>query len=327
MKVYYLHEISNSFFNNPAVTIGFFDGVHIGHVEILNTLKNIAAKQQGETVVVTLWPHPRQILYPNKKLVLLHLLNEKINALAQHTINHLIIIPFDINFAQLTAEEFTKAILIDKIGTKHLLAGHDNFVGHNREGSFEKLSQLALKYNFEISKHPAVYLNGTQTITFTNTLSDNNLSYTKINSTEIRTAIEEGNITKTNLMLGYNFTLTGIVAEGRKIGRTIGYPTANILINEKKLIPKVGVYAVWVSIMNINYKGMLNIGFRPTFNSDLKTKSIEVHLIDYNNNLYNTEISVSFVAKIRDEIKFENVNELIKRLDIDKLEVLNILNK
>jgi|TARA_B110000261_G_C13053167_1_gene345052 riboflavin kinase/FMN adenylyltransferase len=293
---------------NAVVTTGTFDGVHLGHRTIINQLKKIADNYNGETVVLTFHPHPRLVLQKNSNIKLLGTINERIKLLEEIGVDHLIILPFTKEFSRISSLEFVKDILFNKIGTKKLVIGYDHHFGRNREGSFEHLIEFGPLYGFDIEEIPAI-----------------NIKDVNISSTKIREALETGNIKKAKEYLGRNYSLSGIVVTGNQLGRSIGFPTANIKIEESyKLIPEIGVYAVNIFHEKRNYQGMLNIGFRPTIGNQLEI-SIEVHIFDFNGNLYGQVITVEFVNKIRDERHFKDIEQLKKQLEIDFIECQNIL--
>lgn len=290
-----------------VVTSGIFDGVHFGHQKILQRLEEITNKNGGESVLITYWPHPRLVIYPTQELSLLTSLEEKIELLSLQQIDHLIIIPFDQDFSRLSSEKFIKDILVKKIGTKKLIIGYDHKFGRNRSGSFEELKKNAPKYGFEVEEIPKQMI-------------ENNA----VSSTKIRKALLSGQIEVANEFLGRPFSLQGIVIEGNKIGRTMDFPTANIEVGfQQKLIPIEGVYAVKIEIGKSNFKGMLNIGYRPTFGGT--QKRIEVHIFDFDQNIYGDTVVVEFYGKIRSEIKFEGLERLKGQLLKDKIEAQLIL--
>ncbi len=292
-----------------VVTSGTFDGVHFGHRKILQRLEEITNKNGGESVLITYWPHPRLVIYPTQELSLLTSLEEKIELLSLQQIDHLIIIPFNQDFSRLSSEKFIKDILVKKIGTKKLIIGYDHKFGRNRSGSFEELKKNAPKYGFEVEEIPKQMI-------------ENNA----VSSTKIRKALLSGQIEVANEFLGRPFSLQGIVIEGNKIGRTMGFPTANIEVGfQQKLIPVEGVYAVKIGIGKSNFKGMLNIGYRPTFGGT--QKRIEVHIFDFDQNIYGDTVVVEFYGKIRSEIKFEGLERLKGQLLKDEIEAQLILAK
>jgi riboflavin kinase/FMN adenylyltransferase len=294
---------------NAIVTQGTFDGVHIAHQAILKQLKEIARNKGGETVLITFDPHPRTILFPEDHgLQLLNTPDEKIALLEKEGIDHLVILPFTKEFSRLSSLDFIKNILIDGIGTKYLVIGYNHRFGKNREGSFEHLKDFAPEYGFEIME-----------------ISAQDLDEVAVSSTKIRTALLHGDVSLASRFLGKPYSLAGKVIEGKQLGRTIGYPTANIKIqHDLKLVPQDGVYAVWVWIQNNKYGGMLNIGQNPTVEG--KERSIEVNIFDFSESIYNQIISVQFVDKLRDEVKFNSLEELKSSLYMDKLQTLQILS-
>ena len=304
-------DLSNFNATNPVVTVGTFDGVHLGHRAVIDRLKEYAKIYGGETIIFTFYPHPRLITSPNEtNLHMLTTLEEKKQFFADLGIDHLVVFPFTKEFSGLTYSEFVKQILVDKIKTHCLVVGYDHKFGKNREGDFEYLRQCAEKFNFKIEKLEPLQLNDIC-----------------INSTQIRQALQEGNIKTANRYLGYNFTLHGRVVEGRRIGREIGFPTANIEVSDvNKLIPKHGVYAVNVKVDGEKFDGMLSIGSCPTFNQNTNNRSIEVNVFDFEGNIYNREIIIFFVDKIRDEQKFNGAGALAEQLKKDKIAALKILS-
>jgi riboflavin kinase/FMN adenylyltransferase len=296
-------------FKNAITTVGFFDGIHKGHLQIINSLIEKAKKTNGETVIVTLWPHPRTIVLDQKDIKLLSTINEKIELLKQSGIDHVVIIPFSKDIAETSAVEFFHKILIDKIGTKSLMIGFDNHFGKNKEGNYTILKNEANKADCEIA-HLEPFFIGEE----------------RVSSTEIRLFLELGNIEKANKFLGYQYNISGKVVKGQMLGRTLGFPTANIVPDKCKMIPGIGVYAVLIKVENKTYQGMLNIGFRPTVDKTLLHKTIEANLFNFNDNLYKKEITVTFVARMRNEIKFSGIEELKSRLEKDKVDAQKILN-
>jgi riboflavin kinase/FMN adenylyltransferase len=309
VKVYHdIHSFPKLQF--PIVTTGTFDGVHLGHCTILEKLKSYRLVSGHETVVITFNPHPRLVLQPNdNKLELLNSLDEKIELLSKQGIDHLLVIPFDKNFAALSSLEFIEQILVKTIGTKKLVIGHDHHFGKNREGSFENLRQSGPQYGFEVEEIPAKDIN-----------------HVAISSTKIREALHNGDIITANKFLGYQYKMEGIVVKGRQLGDTIGFPTANLeIIGQRKLIPQNGVYAVTVSIDNSIYQGMMNIGNRPTVETNGERK-VEVHILNFSGNLYGKKLQISCVDRIRDEKKFTSLDELKSQLKEDKNQIKSLLS-
>jgi riboflavin kinase/FMN adenylyltransferase len=283
------------------LTVGTFDGVHRGHQKILEQLTFKSGELNGEPTVLTFDPHPRKLLFPGENnLLMLSTTEEKIELFERFGIEHLIIMKFDIELSKLNSQEFIEKILVQYLQIQHLIVGYDHRFGNDRMGNFETIRQYAEKFGFTAEKINALSSEGTN-----------------ISSTKIRTLLAAGEITSANHLLGYDYSITGKVVEGYKIGRTIGFPTANIEISDSgKLVPADGVYAVEVSFENFSYGGMLNIGNRPTFNGTRKT--IEVHIFDFIDTVYEKEITIRFKKFIRAERKFNSVEELIHQLKDDK---------
>jgi riboflavin kinase/FMN adenylyltransferase len=291
-----------------VVTSGTFDGVHVGHSKILSRLQEIAAKKNGETVVITFWPHPRLVLHPeDKSLKLLNTFEEKADLLKAQGIHHLVRIPFTKEFSQLSSEKFITQILVETIGTKTLVIGHDHHFGKNREGSFEQLKLNGPKYGFEVEEIPR-----------------QDVDHVGVSSTKIRKALEVGDIETATHFLGHPYSITGRVVMGDKLGRSLGFPTANIEIDTSyKLIPADGIYAVTVQYSHEHFKGMLYIGKRPTV--DGIKRNIEVNLFDFDRDIYGESITIFFYNLLRSDIKFNDLEELKKQLYLDKVEALKIL--
>jgi len=304
------NDLSKFNATNPVVTVGTFDGVHLGHRVVIERLKEYAKIYGGETVIFTFHPHPRIITSPGEtNLRLLTTLEEKKQLFANLGIGHLVVFPFTKEFSKLTYSEFVKQILVAKMKTHCLVVGYDHKFGKSREGGFEHLQQCAENFNFKIEKLEPLMLNGVY-----------------INSTQIRQALQEGNIETANQYLGYRFTLNGKVVEGRRVGRKMGFPTANIEASDvNKLIPKHGVYAVNIKVNGKIFDGMLNIGTCPTFNQNADNRSIEVNIFDFEDDVYNKEITLFFAGKIRNEQKFNNAAALTEQLKKDKIAAIEIL--
>ena len=300
---------------NPVFTTGTFDGVHKGHVKILERLKEIAAKNSGESVLLTFSPHPRTVLFPDdKSLEMINTQEEKIALFEKQGIDHLIIYPFTQEFSRLSSVEFIRDFLVNRIGISTLVIGYDHRFGRNREGSMEQLREFAPIYEFDIVEIPAEFINDVD-----------------ISSTKIRRALHVGDIKTANSYLGYDYFLGGNVMKGTRIGRSIGFPTANIDIEDKlKLVPEDGVYAVKVDIEQKTFNGMLNIGVRPTINpgkENKRKKSIEVHIFEFEEDIYSKRISVRFKRRIRSEKKFDDIGTLKHQLVIDRNKSIVILEK
>ncbi len=291
-----------------VVTVGTFDGLHIGHQEIIRKMKKFASKKNGETIVVTFDPHPRIVLDPNHDVKFILTRERKLELLSKMGIDNLITIPFTKEFSRTSSENFIKEYLIGKLGTDMLIVGYDHHFGRNREGNYEQLRSLGKDFKFEVAEIPAQYVDDIP-----------------VSSTKIRNALIEGNVRLANRMLGFEYSITGKVVTGNKIGRTIGFPTANIEIEDKfKLIAAGGVYACKVECDGKFYKGMGNIGTRPTIGKhDFTT---EVHLFDFDEDIYGKEITIRFIDRVRDEVKFGSLEELKEQLLMDKHTVLLKLN-
>jgi riboflavin kinase/FMN adenylyltransferase len=293
----------------PVVTIGTFDGVHLGHREVIAELKRIARETGGESVVFTFFPHPRMVVTPNEDTIrLLTTQEEKCILLEELMLDRLVIYPFTREFASLTYSEFVKNILVDQMQICKLVTGYDHKFGHDRQGDFQSLKILGDLYGFEVEQ-----------------LSPMLVENVAVSSTKIRQALETGDVKKVSHYLGYPYLLKGKVVEGRRLGREIGFPTANIQPDDQhKLIPTNGVYAVWVKVGEGRYKGMLNVGTRPTVNTNVDHRSIEVHILDFLADIYQCNISVSFVERIRNEVKFGSLDQLKAQLELDKTRTLSI---
>lgn len=308
MQVHY--GIEDLHIVNPVVTIGSFDGVHKGHVQVIESMKRVARHLQGDTVIISFEPHPREVLYPmEKRLGILTTLEEKEKILETLGVDHLVILPFTRTLAELEYVDFVRNILVDKIGIKGLVIGYDHRFGKNREGTFDKLKNLSAKYHFYLEQEE-VY-------------EENQIN---ISSTKIRNALEVGDIVRVNEFLGYTYTLSGKVVTGDKIGRTMDFPTANIQLNdERKLLPASGVYAVTVLVNGQVYQGMLNIGIRPTVSCSGIVR-IEVNIFDFHQDIYGQDIRISLIGRIRGERKFNDINELKQQLIHDRNVVLDYLS-
>lgn len=308
MKVYHsLEEFKK--LDNAIVTTGTFDGVHIGHKAILKRLVEFAKKEEGESVLITFFPHPRMVLQKDLSIKLLNTVSEKISLLSKTGIDHLLVFPFTKEFSRMSSVDFVRDILVNKIGTKKLVIGYDHQFGRNREGSFEHLVEFGPVYGFDVEEIVA-----------------QDIDDISVSSTKIRTALlDNGDVKTANKYLGNFYHLSGNVVSGKRLGTKIGFPTANVKIEEDyKLIPKDGVYAVTIEIDKQQYKGMLNIGKKPTV--DGKTRTIEVNIFDFDSEIYNHEIKLCFIDRLRDEQKFDNIEKLKTQLETDKQNALRILS-
>lgn len=293
---------------NPVVTTGTFDGVHLGHQKIIARLKEIAQQNNGETLLITFHPHPRLVLFPDDNdLVLLNTQPEKIELLASFGVDNLLIIPFTKEFSRLSSLDFVRTILVNKIKTKKLVIGYNHHFGRNREGSFEHLKEYGPVYGFEVEEIPAIDVDSIE-----------------ISSTKIRKALMAGQVKKAASYLGHEYALSGTVVKGKQLGRTLGYPTANIEVNDKhKLIPANGIYAVLVKHEDITYKGMMSIGVNPTVGGTKRT--IEVNIFDFDKDIYGQTLKIYFKDWLRNEEKFNGLDALVTQLIKDKQHTLQIL--
>lgn len=288
-------------FKNAVLTIGTYDGVHFGHQQIIKRLNDIAAEINGESILLTFDPHPRLILNPNdNKLKLISTIDEKEELLEKYGLNHLVIVEFSKEFASMEADEYVEKILINNFHPKKIIIGYDHRFGKNRKGNIDLLRQLSTKYNYEVEEIPA------QT-----------LDEISVSSTKVRKALLEGDIIQANEFLAHPFTIKGNVIHGDKIGRILGFPTANIEVsNPHKLIPASGVYAVKIKIKDTYYKGALSIGYRETVFDNSKL-TIEVFIIDFDGDLYNQQLDMIFLDYIRPQIKYENWDLLKEQIEKD----------
>jgi riboflavin kinase/FMN adenylyltransferase len=300
MKVYHSIEDFQQV-KGAVVTTGTFDGVHVGHRKIINRLNEIARKIDGESVLLTFHPHPRMVLFPDDHgLELITTMDEKIQLLEDAGIDNLIIHPFTKEFSRKTSLEFIREVLVEKIGTSVLVIGYDHHFGRNREGSFEHLKESGPLYGFQVEE-----------------ISVQDVDDVAVSSTKIRKALQEGDVATAAKYLSHPFELKGTVVHGDKLGRKIGFPTANIKVEEEtKIIPANGVYGCYVLIGEENFKGMLNIGMRPTV--DGEERRIEVNVFELERDFYGESITVILKDRIRDEKKFDNMEQLKERLVIDK---------
>ncbi len=310
MKVY--RDVNEFNVAKPVLTVGSFDGVHLGHRKVINRLNEIARQNEGESVIFTFSPHPRLVLTKDhSSLRLLTTLNEKIELLDQAGVDHLIIYPFTQPFSELSYTDFVRILLVKQLKIDSLVVGYDHKFGKDRKGDFEMLQGLSMAFNFKLEKLDVL-------------LSDN----MNVSSTKIREALQNGNISKANRYLGYPFSLHGTVVEGQKLGRKIQFPTANIEASDPhKIIPGYGVYAVLVDIEGVVHQGMLNIGTRPTINSNADNRSIEVHIFDFDKDIYKKQLELKFITKIREEQKFGSIDGLRSQLEKDKLDIQDFFNQ
>lgn len=300
MKVY--RDINSlPVFTNAVITTGSFDGVHTGHVQIIEQLIKEAEKINGTPVLITFYPHPKQVVQMKEKaLYILNTLEEKYELLQLKGIENIVVVPFDKDFSQLSAQEYISNFLVQKFHPSIIVVGYDHRFGNNREGNFDLLKSKEAQYNFEVKEIP-----------------EHVLTDITISSTKIRAAMLEGDIEKAASYLGYHYYFSGTVIQGNKLGRTIGYPTANLQIqDEHKLVPANGVYAVDVQLGNRNLKGMMNIGIRPTV--DGTKRVIEVNVFNFDEDIYGETLKVTLKKNLRLEVKFAGLDELKAQLAKDK---------
>lgn len=298
--------------NKPTiVTIGTFDGVHVGHKKILEKIIQNTNNSDYESLVLTFFPHPRTVLQTGTEMKQLNTIDEKSNLIEKAGIDNLVIHPFDKEFASLSAEEFVKKVLVDKFNIKKIVIGYDHRFGKNRTADINDLIAFGNQYNFEVEQ-----------------ISAEELNEVAVSSTKIRNALTDGNIELANSFLGYNYAITGMVVQGKQLGRTIGFPTANISINEDyKLIPNSGVYVVECKIENQSYFGMMNIGTNPTVENTNQKQKLEVNIFDFNQDVYGKSINISFLKRIRSEQKFGSLDALKNQITSDKQTSLQFINE
>jgi len=292
----------------PSVlTIGTFDGVHVGHKKIINQLTTISSENNLISILLSFFPHPKMVLQNDNELKLINTIQEKEGLLNSLNLDYLIIKKFTKEFSRLSALEFVRDILVNKLNAKHIIIGYDHHFGRNRTANIEQLKEFGELYDFKVTEILA-----------------QDIDDIAISSTKIRKALINGEIRLANKFLGYNFFFSGDVVHGNNIGKTISFPTANIKIDAPyKLVPKNGVYIVKTIIDNQITFGMMNIGYNPTFNG--KQKSIEIHFINFNKNIYHKNLTIEMISRIRNEIKFNTVEDLKKQLEQDKLSTLNYI--
>jgi len=309
MKIFRdINEIK--FDKRTVLTLGTFDGIHLGHQQIIRKVVESSEEFHLRNIVITFHPHPRKVINPELQIKLLTTSEEQIEILEKLGVQNLFVINFTKEFSELTPDEFIKNYLVEKIGLSRIVIGYDHHFGKGRGGDVNFLIASGKQYGFEILQIPPFII-------------DNE----PVSSTKIRNELESGNINKVNRMLGRTYSFSGVVVEGDKRGRKLGYPTANIsLSDEDKMLPQLGIYAVLVNIDGTEHKGLLSIGKRPTFYDDGKVIP-EVYIYDFNNDIYGKEIKINLVEKLRGEEKFNTAEELIRQMDIDKENGLKVLNQ
>ncbi len=297
---------------NTVVTIGMFDGVHAGHKKLLDHVIQVSEDESLSASVVTFWPHPRMVLQKEDvHLQFITTIDEKVRLISRQGIAQIFMLAFTKELANLTAEEFVVRVLIEKLKMKHLVVGFNHRFGKDRMHEYSDYKRLADKYKFNISRVEAAY--GERDA---------------ISSTVIRNFLKNGNIPEANKMLGYSFNIYGTVKGGQQLGRKLGFPTANIQPNEPyKLIPSKGVYACYFDVIGKRYQGMLNVGVRPTVTSEEEEVTIEVHILDFSQDIYSEEVLVTFVEKIREEMKFESLNALKEQLKNDEITIRELFSR
>lgn len=292
---------------SKILTIGTFDGVHLGHQKILKKVVAIAQKKGLQSAVLTFFPHPRMVLQQNHAIKLLNTIEERKKLLSDLGLDSIIVKPFTKAFSNLSAEDYVKTILVDELKTKYIIIGYDHHFGKNRSANIKDLKAFAKIYNFEIEEIPA-----------------QDIDEVTVSSTKIRNALNNGNVSLANSYLGYHYFMTGKVIKGRSIGRTLGFPTANLFIEEDyKLIPKDGVYVVKALINEKTYFGMMNIGSNPTVKE--KPHSIEINFFNFNEDIYGIELKTEILHRLRDEHKFKTLQLLKHQLEKDKNEAVNYI--
>lgn len=291
-----------------TVTVGTFDGVHLGHQKIISKLVETAKANGSAPTLLTFDPHPRKVVQPNSSVDLIQTLEERAETLAHLGLKHIVVHPFTKAFSQLSAAEYVKEFLVDMLNIDQIIIGYNHRFGKNRTASVEDLKRFGEIYDFKVMQ-----------------ISAEEIDTISISSTKIREALAEGDVVTAHTFLGHPFTLSGTVVKGEQRGRTIGFPTANIAVNHPdKIIPKNGVYAVRVQLQNKERLGMMNIGTNPTVNGE--NRSIEVHIFDWSASIYNQPIQVSLIERIRDELKFDSLETLQKQLEKDKAVILTAYN-
>ncbi len=282
--------------SNSVVTIGTFDGVHIGHKKIINRLVNIAKQEGLQAVVLTFFPHPRMVVQSDAKIKMLNTIDEKNKLLEQQGIDHLVIKKFTKDFSRLSAQEYVRKVLVETLHVKHIIIGYDHHFGRNRTANIHDLKAFGEIYDFKVTEILA-----------------QEIDEVTISSTKIRQALNSGDVKTANTFLGYNFMISGTVVKGKGIGKTLNFPTANIRKSESyKLIPKHGVYVVKTRILNTTVFGMMNIGVNPTVNG--KLRSIEIHFFDFSQDIYGVYLEIEILKRLREEQKFDSLAELEKQL-------------
>ncbi len=297
-------------FKNAVITIGTFDGVHKGHKTILAEVVNHARQVNGESVLLTFEPHPRKLLFPDQPLGIITPLDQKLQLITESGIEHIVVVPFTREFAGLSAEEYIERFLVGIFHPKSIVIGYDHRFGHDRKGDLKLLEKCAQQGGYELMEIPAQLIDDAA-----------------VSSTKIRHAITEGRVEDASHMLGRNYSITGTVIHGNKLGRTIGYPTANLKPTDpEQTIPAVGIYAIQAVYNGSQYNGMMSIGYNPTV-TDKKDIKIEANLFDFDEDIYGRVLEISFLKRLRDELKFDSVEALKQQLHNDKEETLKLFDQ
>lgn len=307
MAVYYSTD-NLPLFKNAVLTIGTFDGVHKGHQVILNDVVQQATANDGESILITFEPHPRKLIYPDQSLQLLTPLEEKIALITDTGIQHIVVIPFNAAFASLSAHAYVADLLVKKFNPSCIVIGYDHHFGHDRKGNLALLQEMSNAYGFKVHEIQA-----------------QKIDEAAVSSTKVRKALLQGDVTTAQNMLGRAYSLKGTVVTGAQIGRQLGYPTANIMpADADQLIPANGVYAIRAHYNDASFNGMLNIGVRPTVSNTLMLH-IEAHLFDFSRDIYDQELEISFIARLRDEQRFGSLDELKAQLARDAVNAATLL--
>ena len=295
-------------FKNAVITIGTFDGVHLGHQKLISRINELAARYDGESIIVTFHPHPRLVIFPeDTTLKLLNTTEEKVELLSHYKVDNVVVVPFSRDFSEQGAESYISDFLVKSFHPSHIVIGYDHRFGKDREGDFSLLDRCKKEYGYELEA-----------------ISKEMLDDIAISSSKIRHYLQDGNVALANDLLGHRYTLSGIVVKGLQNGRKLGFPTANIQVSDTyKLIPGNGIYAVRVRYNGLIYNGMLSIGYNPTF--DGKVQTIEVNILDFDKDIYGEALTLEFIGFIRHEKKFETIEELISAIENDKVEIQKLL--
>ncbi|OJW84969.1 MAG: riboflavin biosynthesis protein RibF [Bacteroidetes bacterium 46-16] len=295
-------------FEHAVLTIGTFDGVHLGHRTILDEVVRHTKSVKGESIVITFEPHPRKLLFPGQPIKLITPLQQKLDLIVKAGIHHVVVAPFTREFSQLSATEYIRDFLVKKFQPHSIVIGYDHHFGHDRKGDINLLKEQSAEYGYKVFEIPAQLIDEAA-----------------VSSTKIRKALAEGRISDAGHMLGRNYTISGTVIEGNKLGRTIGYPTANIRHSEpEQILPAIGIYAVYARWQGTSFKGMLSIGHNPTVTDD-KSIKIEVNIFNFDKEIYGDMLEIEFVARLRDEEKFDSLEALKDQLHRDKEYSISVL--